>query len=91
MREGFAGNLEHKYYAHWLHSGQMVTVDSDVGVGSGSWRGRVRGVTHNWGMLSVVELQNGADGQDRETGKMYELQSDENSFDFWKGLIRRKL
>ncbi|OHE96327.1 biotin-protein ligase [Colletotrichum orchidophilum] len=81
-REGFSRDLEERYYAHWLHSGQNVTLEAEAGA-----KAKVVGITRDWGMLKAVEV----DGMGRETGRMWALQSDENSFDFWKGLVKRKL
>lgn len=80
-RRGWRGELAAAYQQHWLHSDQVITLEAEGGA-----KARVRGVTADWGMLEVAEL--GWDG--RETGRVWELQSDENSFDFWKGLVRRK-
>jgi biotin---protein ligase len=82
LRDGFSRDLEASYYRHWLHTGQEVTLEAEGGV-----RARVMGITTDWGMLTVEELSQ--DG--RRTGKVWALQSDENSFDFWKGLVRRKV
>lgn len=82
VRRGFTRELEHAYYAHWLHGRQIVNLQEHGGV-----RARIVGITTDWGMLKAEEL--GSD--DRPTGKMWALQSDENSFDFFKGLIKRKL
>ena len=49
-------------------------------------RARVLGITKDWGMLKVEEI----DASGRAVGKTWSLQSDENSFDYWKGLVRRK-
>ncbi|CAI4213441.1 unnamed protein product [Parascedosporium putredinis] len=80
-RDGFSAALEARYYGHWLHTGQKVTLEAEGGV-----RARVLGVTRDWGMLKAEEL----DGEGRTTGKVWTLQSDENSFDYWKGLLKRK-
>ncbi len=80
-RGGFAGDLERRYYTHWLHDGQVITLESE-----GGQKARVVGITMDWGMLKVEELGPG----DRPTGRVWKLQSDENSFDFWKGLVRAK-
>lgn len=40
----------------------------------------------NWGLLRAEELG----WEDRPTGKVWELQSDSNSFDFFKGLLKTK-
>jgi biotin---protein ligase len=79
--KGFEGDLESRFYRHWLHDGQIVTLESQ-----GGQRARVVGITMDWGMLKVEEL--GSD--DKPTGRIWKLQSDENSFDFWKGLVRTK-
>ncbi|KAH6690483.1 biotin-protein ligase [Plectosphaerella plurivora] len=83
MREGFSRDIEVRYYRHWLHSGQSVTLE-----GEGGARARITGITTDWGMLKAVEVD-AITG--RETGKTWALQSDENSFDFFKGLVKRKL
>lgn len=82
IREGFSTNLERRYYRHWLHTAQLVSLEAEGGVYA-----RVIGITRDWGMLRVEET----DKDGRGTGKMWALQSDENSFDYWKGLVRRKL
>lgn len=81
IRQGFTLDLENRYYHHWLHTGQAVTLEAEGGV-----RARVLGITRDWGMLRVEEVNK--DG--KATGKTWALQSDENSFDYWKGLVRRK-
>lgn len=82
VRRGFTRDLEGAYYAHWLHGRQIVNLQEHGGA-----RARIVGITTDWGMLKAEEL--GSD--DRPTGKMWALQSDENSFDFFRGLIKRKL
>ncbi|KAK3347175.1 biotin-protein ligase [Lasiosphaeria hispida] len=82
LRTGFSRALEERYYRHWLHSGQVVTLEAEGGV-----RARVVGITRDWGMLRAEEIRE--DGS--RTGRVWALQSDENSFDFWKGLVRRKV
>lgn len=73
--------MEALYYSHWLHGGQIVTLEMEGGA-----RAKVRGITRDWGLLKVEELG----WEDRPTGKMWELQSDSNSFDFFKGLLKTK-
>ena len=68
--------FEDMYYAEWLHSGQVVALEMEGGV-----QARIVGITREWGMLKVQELQG---------GRTWELMSDGNSFDFFKGLLRRK-
>jgi biotin--protein ligase len=80
-RTGFDRKLEETYYKHWLHTDQIVTLEQEGGA-----RARIKGITTNWGLLRAEELG----WQDRPTGKVWELQSDSNSFDFFKGLLKRK-
>ena len=80
-RTGFDSRLENLYYGAWLHSDQIVTLEAEGGA-----RARIKGITRDFGLLAVEELG----WQDRGTGKRWELQSDSNSFDFFKGLLRRK-
>lgn len=82
MRQGFSADLEKRYYRHWLHTGQAVQLEAEGGV-----RGRVLGITRDWGMLRIERV----DAEGRGTGDIWTLQSDENSFDYWKGLVRRKM
>ncbi|KAI1129702.1 class II aaRS and biotin synthetase [Nemania abortiva] len=82
IRSGFTRDLEHSYYDEWLHGRQVVTLEAEGGV-----RARIVGITTDWGMLKAEEL--GRD--DKPTGKMWALQSDENSFDFFRGLVKRKI
>ncbi|PNY26393.1 Biotin-protein ligase [Tolypocladium capitatum] len=80
-RDGFSDDLERRYYRHWLHTGQAISLEAEGGA-----RARVLGITRDWGMLRVEQT----DAEGRGTGRIWSLQSDENSFDFWKGLVRRK-
>ncbi len=80
-RTGFDKNFEEIYYRHWLHTDQIVTLEAEGGV-----RARIKGITRDWGLLIVEELG----WEDRGTGKLYTLQSDSNSFDFFRGLVKRK-
>ncbi|RFU36226.1 hypothetical protein B7463_g7, partial [Scytalidium lignicola] len=81
-RRGFDKQLQETYYKHWLHADQIVTLEAEGGV-----RARIKGITTNWGLLQVEELG----WEDRPTGRIWELQSDSNSFDFFKGLLKRKV
>jgi biotin--protein ligase len=81
-RTGFDKKLEDLYYSHWLHTDQIVTLEQE-----GEARARIKGITSNWGLLRAEELG----WEDRPTGKVWELQSDSNSFDFFKGLLKRKV
>ena len=77
---GFDKGIEKRYYKLWLHSRQIVTLEAEGGV-----RARVLGVA-KWGQLRVEELG----WEDRPTGKVWELVTDSNSFDFFRGLVRAK-
>ena len=82
LRTGFDKSFEDLYYKHWLHTDQIVTLEAE-----GSVRARIKGISRDWGLLIVEELG----WEDRLTGKVWELQSDSNSFDFFKGLVKRKV
>ncbi|CAD6566330.1 MAG: biotin holocarboxylase synthetase [Alectoria sarmentosa] len=82
VRTGFDKSFEQMYYKHWLHTDQIVTLEAEGGV-----RARIKGITRDWGLLIVEELG----WEDRATGKIWTLQSDSNSFDFFKGLLKRKI
>lgn len=79
---GFDHYFEDMYYRHWLHSGQIVTLEAEGGV-----RARIKGITTDWGLLVAEELG----WEERPTGRVVQLQSDSNSFDFFKGLLKRKV
>ncbi|KAI9758881.1 MAG: hypothetical protein M4579_002765 [Chaenotheca gracillima] len=102
LRSGFSTDLQAMYYSHWLHtslqgwafqSDQIVTIDpssnpnATPNASTPPMRARIKGITTDWGFLKAEELG----WEDRPTGRMVELQSDSNSFDFLKGLIRRKV
>ncbi|KAM3421545.1 hypothetical protein BST61_g1934 [Cercospora zeina] len=80
-QSGFNQNFEKLYYEQWLHSGQIVTLETEGGA-----RARIKGITSDWGLLVAEELGE----NDRRTGRMFELQSDSNSFDFFRGLLKKK-
>jgi biotin--protein ligase len=81
-RSGFDKKLEETYYKLWLHSEQIITLEAEGGV-----RARVLGITRDWGFLRVQELG----WEDKPTGTIIELQTDSNSFDFFRGLVKRKV
>lgn len=87
---GFTGEVEGLYQRYWLHGGQVVTLEEEGGV-----KARVKGVTRDWGLLLAEEVVESGFGGEKDgyrgTGKMFALQSDSNSFDFMKGLVKRKL
>ena len=72
---GFDRQFEEMYYEDWLHMGQEVMLEQE-GV-----RARIKGITRDYGLLVA---------QDLETGREIQLQSDSNSFDFLRGLVKRK-
>lgn len=63
-------------------SNQVVALETEGGV-----RARIKGITRDYGLLLAEELG----WEDRKTGKTFELQSDSNSFDFFKGLLKKKV
>ena len=74
--------FEDLYYSHWLHTGQVVTLEEEGGA-----KARIKGITQDHGLLLAEEL---GWSSGRPTGRIWQLQSDSNSFDFLKGLVRRK-
>ncbi|KAA8650483.1 hypothetical protein EYZ11_007660 [Aspergillus tanneri] len=78
---GFDRGFEEMYYNDWLHMHQVVTLEE------GGARARIKGITRDYGLLLAEEL--GWD--DRPTGRIWQLQSDSNSFDFFRGLVKRKV
>lgn len=82
LQTGFSREMEGEYYDNWLHTNQLVTLESEGGV-----KARIKGITRDWGLLLAEELG----WEDRPTGRLITLQSDSNSFDFFRGLVRRKV
>jgi biotin--protein ligase len=82
LRSGFDKYLEEMYYQQWLHSDQVVTLETENDA-----RARIKGITRDYGLLIADELG----WEDRPTGKTFTLMSDSNSFDFFKGLLKRKV
>ncbi|KAI9673445.1 MAG: biotin holocarboxylase synthetase [Caeruleum heppii] len=80
---GWSLDLERKYHEYWLHTDQIITLTTT----SPPTRCRILGLTRDYGLLRAAELG----WEDRATGKMWELQSDANSFDFLRGLVGRKV
>lgn len=81
LRSGFDRHFEDMYYDHWLHMDQIVTLEAEGGA-----RARIKGITRDYGLLLAEELG----WEDQPTGKVWQLQSDSNSFDFFRGLVKRK-
>lgn len=79
---GFTRGMEEEYYENWLHTDQIVTLEAEGGV-----KARIKGITRDWGLLLAEELG----WEERGTGRVVALQSDSNSFDFFRGLVRRKV
>lgn len=99
---GWDASLEKMYYKMWLHSEQIVTLETTEEGGAGAQTAvtvRIEGITRDWGLLVAEEVdvgggrENGREGDQRVrgTGKKFLLQSDSNSFDFMRGLVRRKI
>lgn len=86
------------YYKMWLHSEQIVTLETSEEEGAQTAvTVRIEGITRDWGLLVAEEVvdvggrQENGNGKVRGTGKKFLLQSDSNSFDFMRGLVRRKI
>ncbi|XP_057443813.1 biotin--protein ligase 2-like [Lotus japonicus] len=79
VNQGFQ-TLEELYYKTWLHSGQRVIVQENNEDKVIEHVVTIQGLTSSGYLLAV-----GDDSQ------MCELHPDGNSFDFFKGLVRRKL
>ncbi|KAF2687260.1 class II aaRS and biotin synthetase [Lentithecium fluviatile CBS 122367] len=79
---GFSRDMEMEYYRHWVHTDQLVTLETHDGM-----KARIKGITRDWGLLLAEEVG----WEDRPTGRTISLQSDGNSFDFFRGLVRRKV
>ena len=79
---GFSEEMESDYYDSWLHTNQLVTLETHDGM-----KARIKGITRDWGLLLAEEVG----WEDRSTGRVISLQSDGNSFDFFKGLVRQKV
>ncbi|KAF3322530.1 biotin--protein ligase 2-like isoform X2 [Carex littledalei] len=79
LKEGF-NVLEDLYCKTWLHSGQKVVIEEKIDGRSIQVEVTIQGLTSS-GYLLATDKQN----------NFYELHPDGNSFDFFKGLVRRKL
>ncbi|AEE31895.1 holocarboxylase synthetase 2 [Arabidopsis thaliana] len=79
MEQGFK-SLEELYYRTWLHSGQRVIAEEKNEDQVVQNVVTIQGLTSSGYLLAI--------GDDNV---MYELHPDGNSFDFFKGLVRRKL
>uniref|UniRef100_A0A2P2K3L9 BPL/LPL catalytic domain-containing protein n=1 Tax=Rhizophora mucronata TaxID=61149 RepID=A0A2P2K3L9_RHIMU len=79
INQGFQ-TLEELYYRTWLHSGQRVIIQEKSADQVVENVVTIQGLTSSGYLLAI-----GEDGQ------MCELHPDGNSFDFFKGLVRRKL
>ncbi|BCR88120.1 biotin--[acetyl-CoA-carboxylase] ligase BPL1 [Aspergillus chevalieri] len=82
LRTGFDKTFEEMYYEDWLHMHQVVTLEEEGGA-----KARIKGITRDYGLLLAEELG----WNDRPTGRVWQLQSDSNSFDFFRGLLKRKV
>ncbi|XP_038714741.1 biotin--protein ligase 2-like [Tripterygium wilfordii] len=79
INQGFQ-TLEGLYYKTWLHSGQRVIVQENNDDQVVENVVTVQGLTSSGYLLAIAE-----------DNQLCELHPDGNSFDFFKGLIRRKL
>ncbi|XP_058097234.1 biotin--protein ligase 2-like [Magnolia sinica] len=80
MSQGFQA-LEDLYYKTWLHSGQKVVIEErNEGQSIENIVVTIQGLTPSGYLLAIGEDNN-----------KYELHPDGNSFDFFKGLVRRKV
>ncbi|KAI0550742.1 biotin-protein ligase [Xylaria curta] len=77
---GWDRALKHFYTQNWLHSDQIVTIESI----DGAPRGRIVGISSTTSYLLVQEL--GSNNQ--PTGQTHELDPEGNSFDFFHGLLK---
>lgn len=80
-KAGFSKDLQKAYYDTWLHTDQIVTLEQH-----GHKRAKIVGISDDWGMLLAREILD----SDR-MGDVVTLQSDSNSFDFFKGLLKKKI
>jgi biotin--protein ligase len=78
--QGFSA-FEALYYKHWMHSGAHVTLEQ-----YGNTKAVIRGITLDYGLLVVEEV----DREGQPLGRRLELQPDGNSFDMFKGLLKKK-
>ncbi|KAK1293679.1 hypothetical protein QJS10_CPB17g01503 [Acorus calamus] len=80
LNQGFQA-LEDLYYKAWLHSGQKVVIEEkDEESSAKNIVVTIQGLTSSGYLLAI--------GEDN---KNYELHPDGNSFDFFKGLVRKKI
>lgn len=80
LNKGFH-DLEELYYKTWLHSGQKVVIEEKHDEQTAAEISvTIQGLTSSGYLLATDE-----------DNKSYELHPDGNSFDFFKGLVRRKL
>eukprot|EP00192_Tetraselmis_astigmatica_P025109 CAMPEP_0117647798 /NCGR_PEP_ID=MMETSP0804-20121206/41_1 /TAXON_ID=1074897 /ORGANISM="Tetraselmis astigmatica, Strain CCMP880" /LENGTH=195 /DNA_ID=CAMNT_0005453313 /DNA_START=1 /DNA_END=588 /DNA_ORIENTATION=+ len=73
--------MECRYLTSWLHSQQEVTLlEDDPGYGQREVSLTIQGLTSSGFLLGVDKY-----------GSRFELHPDGNSFDFFRGLVRKKL
>ncbi|XBW35957.1 hypothetical protein QEN19_001530 [Hanseniaspora menglaensis] len=66
-----------QYYKYWLHSGQIVTLQD-----FNNAKCKIIGISSDYGYLEAQDLQ---------TGNVFQLQPDGNSFNIFEGLISKKV
>lgn len=79
--------FESVYYKRWLHQDQIVTLEQ-----YGNTKAKIKGISTNAGLLIAEEVELVRDTTDvyKPTGKTFELQPDGNSFDMFRGLLKKK-
>lgn len=104
LRTGFDDFLLDLYYRHWLHGDQIITLEAEGGQ-CARIKGISRDYgllvaeelepEEDVDASDVAGRSGGGDGVQsgpwKGTGRMWKLQSDSNSFDFFRGLVKRKL
>lgn len=87
-QHGFNGYAS-QYYSAWMHSGQHVVVECDA---DGEEGHRDDGMHPHGSRVVICGLsEHGFLLAVDDAGERYELHPDGNSFDFFKGLVRKKL
>jgi biotin--protein ligase len=83
--------FEADYYDAWLHSGQRVTLEEESSSGGGDGGGGSDSGVKLVGVTVRGLSPHGYLMAEDDAGEVYELHPDGNSFDFFKGLVRKKI
>ena len=84
--------FESEYYAAWLHSGQHVQLEEPSSSGGGGGPcGDGQNQMRTVGVTVRGLSPHGYLMAEDDAGEVYELHPDGNSFDFFKGLVRKKI